>query len=101
MAKLNNVPAYILPYKDRVCIFCEGGVTYGAYWDLGKGGICVGSCCKDRLIHMYKDIIFGIDSCIYVKEDIKNNIINAINLNYISKEQKKLIKTHISRDIDN
>lgn len=97
MAKLNNVPAHILPYKDRVCIFCEGDVTYGAYWSLGKGGICVGNCCKDRLIHMYKDIILEedcdrISSFVYeIKKDIKKCCEKSIKISiHLEKDKAKV-----------
>lgn len=39
-----------------------------------------------------KDIIFGIDMCKYINEVIKNKIINDININYITKEQKIIKK---------
>ena len=60
MAQLNNVPAFIFPYKDSKCMFCGKEVTYGAYWS-GFNDICVGNCCKRRLIDMYKDIIMETD----------------------------------------
>ena len=82
MAQLNDVPAFIFPYKDRKCMFCGKEVTYGAYWS-GFNDICVGNCCKRRLIDMYKDIIMetncGRTDFIYdIKKDIKECYKKAI-----------------------
>ena len=48
----------------------------------------------------YKDFEFGIDSCIYIKLEAKSIAGLAIKTIFMP-HQKKLIKTHISRDIDN
>lgn len=95
MAKLNDVPAHFLPYKNRKCIFCEEEITFGAFWSSYTTGICVGSCCKDRLIHMYKDISLEencdrIGSFIYdIKKDIQKCYSKTID-NMIEREKQKI-----------
>lgn len=89
---------------DNKCLFCGEKITEGGMWSTENRNICVGSCCKRKLIKIYKDIVLDeeIEAVVLKNGVVSDNKLDIFretlkdDMEYITRKEIKIEDVRIA-----